>query len=620
MCHNLCPHFQIIACFLGDSCGTDFLPRMPMLSTMSSSQESNFLRLMIEVRSFIYHDAGLIRGRCIPIAPTSYQASERRWPLSSVPGMTHSLLQVCKQVKQEVGMLICQHNTMALVEEEIDYGLAFLRSLSPQQCAALKSLSISLYQRKRKWRPEEPADSLHPSWASNPQPLLDSWLSAARHVLSNTQQTLAVQLFCHTGYNAITNAILQPFLEYPGHLKELELELDYKKGAKHFELRTLAWQTVCCAKGADTGLSFRLFDLPAEIRHHILSYTDLVSPSNEIYWNARQGFKVLRLFDDCWSPHSEALIGTCNETSHQECRFFSCENSVSPATGLKCCESQVNIDHRWDCDGRCHWTGFVCCRSWTGYSSRCRCWSNPRSLLIANRQLYREAIRVLYSYNRVIVVPSEDFRVPIGPINKRLDIATFITRHMWPETLNHLRDLECVFPCIDPSSPSLAHDTYTLDLCFAIDHLATYACMSQLHVSVNLTTASSVRQDDMRWFHRELKMHGVVTAVRSHSQLLSAFRSLKGAKDFFVKLEYGWHVYDNRPDERGHGTWSTLYAEIDFLERSLERMIMGEEYTSGLEKKLHRKPAIWPWRIGIQLEYSDWSGQLSNPRVGYILW
>ncbi|KAI1123856.1 hypothetical protein F5Y10DRAFT_251022 [Nemania abortiva] len=576
---------------------------------MTPPQMNSFLGCPIELRWKIYHEAGLIRGRCIPIVSRKYQTSERRWPLSSVPGMTHNLLQVSKHVKHEVGVLICAHNTLALVQEEIEYGLAFLRGLSPYQCAALKSLSIQLYHIKKAWWQKRPASPPGPSWEPIP---IGSWLSTARHVLSNTYQTLAVQLFCHTGAKSITTAILQPFLEFPGHLKDLELELDCEKGASHFELRTLAWQTVCCAKGTDTSHPFPFFALPAEIRHQILTYTDLVTPLGEIYWNTRQGFKILRIVSNCYVPeYCEAEVRL--RGSHQACRFFSCAGNNSLATGFKCCESRQN----WG--PRCSKTGFVCCRSRTGYSSRCRCWSDPKSLLVANRELYHEAIRVLYSCNRVIIVPSGDFRIAIGPIKERLDAAVFITRHMWPQVLHYLRDLECVFPCINPSSPNLAHDPYILDLCFAIDHLALYACMSGLHVSVYLTTAGSVRWGDTGWFHWELKRHDAATAVRAHSQFLSAFRSMKGIKDFFVNLEWAWHYYSEEPGSRDdEGLTGVLFDEIDMLDISLERMIMGDGYTPGLVRKSSRKLSVWPSTIYMHLEHSSWSECLSHPDAGYI--
>ncbi|KAI8630558.1 hypothetical protein F5Y19DRAFT_483874 [Xylariaceae sp. FL1651] len=569
---------------------------------MTSPPKNTFLGLPTEIRCKIYHEAGLIRGRCIPIVPRNskkYQPVYWRALTDIVYGITHNLLQVSKQVNREVGILICAENTLAIVHEEIDYGLAFLRRLSPHQCAALKNLFIQLYHIDRaRWygKPDLPCD---PDWKPIPDARLNSWLSTARHVLSNTYQALTIELFCHTGANSTTIDVLQPFWEYPGHLKDLELELDGTRGASHFELRTLAWETACRAKGASTNQSFPFFALPVEIQHQILTYTDLVTPYREIYWNAKHGFRVLRFATSDPSGPEHYYSGALEASN-----FFSCVQKEVPPNRLRCCDfrnkgrSACSVIPVID---------VVCCYFRTAYSSRCRCWSNPKSLLVANRQLYREAIRVLYSCNRVIVVPSGDFRTAIGPISTRLDVAAFITRHMWPEVLRYLRDLECVFPCIGPSSNNLAHDPYTLDLCFAIDHLASNACMSRLHVSVLLTTAGSVHQDDTGWFHWQLKKLDPSAAVRSHSQLLSAFRSMKGIKDFFVKLEWAWHCYDKGPvcSRKCSRVPIAYFDEIDILELSLERMIMGDEYTPGLVKKMGRKPSVWPWNIMTNLEYFD---------------
>ncbi|KAI1292609.1 hypothetical protein F5Y03DRAFT_375553 [Xylaria venustula] len=576
---------------------------------MTSPQATNFLSIPTEIRRDIYHAAGLISGCRVPIVSTKYKPSKQRWPFSKAPGLTYNLLQVSKEVNREVGILICAHNTFRLLYEDIDYGLAFLRSLDPLQCAALKSLSIHLYRKSQsQWqgRPASPAD---PFWKPVPEARLVLWLSAARHLLSNTYQTLAVQLFCHTGAKSITYALLQPFLEYPGHLKDLEVELDCEKGANHPELRSLAWRTVCHAKGEDASLSFPFFTLPIEIRHHILTYTDLVTPFSEIYWNAKSGFNIIskaRLGSDFFLRHYPQIYS-----------FFSCIDNKSPAIDFKCC----GVEHEWSL--RCSVADHVCCQSRTGYSSRCRCWTNPRALLVVNRQLYHEAIQVLYSYNRVIVVPSVDFRNAISPIKKRLDAAVFITRHMWPEVLNYLRDFECVFPCIDPSSLDLAQNPYSLDLCFAMDHLASNACMGALHVTVYLTTAGSVRKDDVNWFHYQLLKHNAATALRAHSHFLSTFRSMKGIKDFFVKLEWGWRFHVEQLDWRYELDDEEEYGvidndEIDMLELSLEKMIMGREYAPGLARKLGRKPSVWPFLVYNRLEYSDWPSSLSQIDIGYI--
>ncbi|KAI1364909.1 hypothetical protein F5Y08DRAFT_339256 [Xylaria arbuscula] len=587
---------------------------------MTSPQGNTFLSIPAEIRRKIYNEAGLIRGRCIPIVSRKCEEyDEGESSLSSVPGSTYSLLQVSKVVNEEVGILICAHNTLSLVYEEIDYGLAFLCRLSPLQCAALKSLSIQLYTLGRPSWVESPGSPIDPGCQSFPKARLVHWLAAAHHILSNTYQNLMIQLFCDTAVSPITGAVLQPFLQYPGHLKDLELELDDEKGVNHRELKSLAWRTVCCAKGEDASPSFPFFALPVEIRHHILTYTDLVTPLGEIYWNVKRGFNILRINDEncSGSKYCEAIDG--HERYHQGCRFFSCSGNNSPATGLKCCELTKSSDFR------CPATGYVCCRVRTGYSSRCRCWTNPRSLLVANRQLYHEAIRVLYSYNRVIVVPSRDFRTPLSLTQKRLDAAVFITRHVWPEVLNYLRDVEFVFPCINPASPDLAQNPYILDLCFAIDHLASNACMSGLHVTVYLTTAGSVQNDDSGWFHRQLRKHDAATALRAHSHFLSAFRSLKGIKNFFVRLEWGWRwaeqVWAVKPNQRHNDgiQGALLNYEIDMLELSLERMIMGDSYTPKIEVILSRFPSVWLFKVSGRLMYHSWAYRQFHREVGYIL-
>ncbi|KAI0187635.1 hypothetical protein F4808DRAFT_465880 [Astrocystis sublimbata] len=153
-----------------------------------------------------------------------------------------------------------------------------------------------------------------------------------------------------------------------------------------------------------------------------------------------------------------------------------------------------------------------------------------------------------------------------------------------------------------------------------MDHLATVACINKLQVTVYLTTAGSVQEDDTGWFHRQIQNHDADTALRTHSQFMSAFRSMRGIRDFFVKLEWGWRFYAEQPGRRdSEKFYSVLFHnEIDMLELSLERMIMGNEYNPDFGRKLGRKPSVWLFLVYDRLEHSNWSRQLHEVDTGHI--
>ncbi|KAI1169509.1 hypothetical protein F4777DRAFT_592668 [Nemania sp. FL0916] len=548
----------------------------------------NFLGIPPSIRQRIYFNAGVvIRGYCLALAPRDTSELLPRIPAEEICN-TYSLLQTCKVVHQEVLTLICAHNTLALVHDHIDYGLRFLGGLSPQHVSIHLAVAA---------RSDPPPRSSGKALLTGSR--LASWLSTARHVLSNTNRNLNLQLFCHTGADSITSAVLQPFQDFPGRLRDCHIELDNQKGESHFEVQDLAREAVNRAKGFDPSLRsspFRFFDLPFEIRQQILMLTDLVTPFNEIYWSAKNGFMIKRVFNECSDEPMDYAMNYIHSRTHHACPFLFCNSNASSIHGYP----------TYSC---CKCTGYVCCQDRSGYSSRCKCWSDPTSLLIANRQLYHEAIQILYSCNRIIILPSGDFRTAIGPISKRLDISAFITRHMWPEALQHLRNLECVFPAINPLYADMTCGPYFLDYCFALDHLASKADLSKLTVAVYLTVLSSVLTDDKRWFQRELRLRDTHSALRAHTQLLEPFSKLRGMKAFYAYLEWGWRfsIYTVKEQFRPNPSIADLNGEIDSLELSLEQMIMGREYDPIGAGKLQRRPSSWLFKLRITFWYFGWS-------------
>jgi hypothetical protein len=187
------------------------------------------------------------------------------------------------------------------------------------------------------------------------------------------------RLFYDTGLSDATDAVLQPLGDHPGVLRRCELRLHHQ--ARNSQLRALACETATQAEGSNPAWrrSFRPLDLPVEIRRHILEYTDLITPYNQFHWYASGGFRVLFRRPRCGG-------NKCDMDYHHGCRFVSCAQFSSRMTGC------------------------ICTRNRSAYSSACQCWTSPRSILLANRLLYKEAIRVLHSCNRVVVVPSKGFR------------------------------------------------------------------------------------------------------------------------------------------------------------------------------------------------------------------
>lgn len=514
-------------------------------------------------------------------------------PTSESCLLTLNVLQTCRALHAEVKTFICARNTLVVVFEHVDYGLNYLRRLGPQQCAALNNLIVQLHLEASEDGSEN--DARDPPRAPPERQLnqgrISSWTTAARQILSNTTpQTLNLSLFCDTGASDTTLAVLQPLEDFPGVLKDCELRLHHQKNDK--TIRTLAWEVASRARGFDPGLRarpFHFFDLPPEIRHHVLKYTDLVTPFTEIYWSANRGFRIARARSRCGCDE-------CDASFHRGCRYLWC---TQPSSSL---------------------TGRICTKYRSGYSSRCSCWVAPRGVFTTSRAFYREAIRVLYSCNRIIIVPSEGLRSCLSTYKgrKRLDIARFITRHTWPDVLHSLRNIELVFPAIQHNQGTIDYDSNYADLCFAIDHLKAHANIGQITIIIHITTASSVLQGDQQSIHRAfVKSGGAWTvAVQPHRQLLSHFKQLRGMKRFFVHLEWGWRWCVEHPYVGPRH--DSLDVEIHGFESQLEKFVMGDDYRSETVGKVKEQPSIWLHNIWGTLEFVGWSNLPLDHRMDYI--
>ncbi|KAI1208353.1 uncharacterized protein F4807DRAFT_148820 [Annulohypoxylon truncatum] len=513
-----------------------------------------FLDLPPEIRVRIYEAAGLVVGAILRLNP-------RRSPLCHFLPLepsraslrfTYNILQTCRAINAEVKTHICSQNTLVVIDEHVEFGLAFLRSLNPQQCSVLTDLFVHLHLEapvpscfeRPVWPPQQQQSS--PRFL--PPGLLASWQATANHILSHTTpQTLSLRLFCDTGLGETTFAVLWPLKDFPGVLKDCELQLYHQPGDKR--LCAIAWETCARAKGLDPDLRnhpFRFFDLPTEIRRHILEYTDLVTPHKEVYWSSAEGFRIACVPEVCKADNCAA---------HHDTGSF--VQICAPCPTLM--------------------TGYLCCRRRSGYSSRCQCWTPPKALILTSRALYQEALPVLYSRNRIVVVPSGGLRSYLRLDNTatRLDASRFITRHMWPDVLRNLRRLDFVLPALYPTTGTAYNELVSHDLCFAMEHLKAHLDIPRLTLVVYMLQPILGVDDTL--------------AMLTYNKVLGSLKTLQGMKRFFVHIlscpsGLATHPYIMAPGYQ---------PIINKLESKLEKIVMGEEYSSEAAGKLNEQPSLW---------------------------
>jgi len=491
-----------------------------------------------------------------------------------------SLLRVCRTLHDEVKSFLYANNGIVVLCDHVDYGLGTIRRMTPEQCRSLRHLYVQLYDEES--RPDCPP---------TPQ-LISTWRETARHILSHTDpKMLTLHLMCDTGDSKETRAVLEPLLATPATLKSCVLRLSSRH---QYHLRSLAEKFAARIDGRTTipsNYGFRFLDLPPELRAKILDYTDLVTPYNQIEWESVRGFRVRLPTSNCYmadgygdlhqdtdflhdsaNPLYKGLGNLLDGPLHQSLRFFRCQ--------------PVSL---WE-------AGSFCCRRRSSASLSCRCWIPPRPLMLVCRAMYEDAIRILYTRNRIIILPKDCiFNLPISIDStlRRLEASKFITRHTKPHVLQHLRTLEVVFPQIhifyfDTSNP------FYLDWQFAVHHLREHANLSVLTVILHMSSNNPTPRRWHDYVDKELK-----DMVRSHVQLLTPLRSLGGMKRLFIYLESLWYWGSYKKmfwiDWDGEGRLCQRPPTDPWqLEVWLERVVMGRKYNSWvLGKRAQGQPSEW---------------------------
>ncbi|OTA59579.1 hypothetical protein K449DRAFT_384917 [Hypoxylon sp. EC38] len=515
-----------------------------------------FLDIPADIRERIFLDAGLIEGVNILLTEkTPGYVSEN---LCRDLSVTYNLLQTCKTIYAQVKSFLFARNTIIVWHENVEAGLEILRSLSQEQCRSLRDVFVHLHVENDIYTGEQklPKTTLSPE-------RIAVWQATARHILSRVEPgTLSLHIISDTGDSEETRSVCQPLLDFPGKLKECELRLGWKRQP---HVSALAFEIGTRIQGGDPeswNKPFRFLDLPFEIRRHILQYTDLVTPFNRVTWDSKTGFKAV--FNNCWY-----LCGSCEPGLHYACLMRWCKRDDTYETGCFCPNRQ------------------------SAYASICHCWCSPKALMSVSRAVYQDAIDLFYSSNRVMIIPSEglDYRFCSPNSLSRLDASRFITRHMWPGVLRHLRTLEFIFPYLGPEScPETCSPLY-LDWCFAIDHLKAYANLAQLTVIVHTWLRGS---SDVRPSLIQSGWTGEST-LKAQARLLTPLQALRKMKRFFVFLEWSWHW---TPDHLGSTTISERDAKhriVIEMERWLEHTVMGNEYDSLSVGKMKERESWW-WR------------------------
>ncbi|CAH0038222.1 unnamed protein product [Clonostachys solani] len=529
------------------------------------------LQLPVAIRERIYWHAGLVTGHRLDYGE----------PLDDDDSVL--LMHICHQIRTEVKAFLLEHNTW-VIAENIDESLLALQGWKPEVCARLRDLHIHV----------QTAECAPPTWSR-----IRAWQGAVKHLLQHAKPgQLRLHVICHVyDHLARARAAVQPFEQFPGRLRELELCL-----ADHLThgFLKLAREAVELAQAPDEEEEarramrpFPFFNLPQEIRHYIYQYTGLVLPHRNVLWLPDgYGFRRQGIFCEC--------DGTvCRERDlHYNRKFYRCD---------------VEDDF---CSGRN-----------SSFSRRCK-HEAALSLLLASRALYQEAIAFFYASNRVTIaarrhpehaismwdpthsppLPRDEWGVAGSDLEESYsaeqithDPTRLFIEHVGTAALRHLRNIEIVLPRTTTKSSLDDELSIYTEWREAVDILAEHCNLAGLTISIHIFTTRRY----LRWPLSRTEDIRQTQGLR----MLAPLTRLSGLGRLYVLLEWPRHWSSLRPrldidasgmPEKpspgcaiGEHYIPTSEPSLVQEETQLERQIMGEHYDSFAVGKRELVPSPW---------------------------
>lgn len=445
-------------------------------SLPSSTEKSMLLSLPPYIRHQIYHHINIPVDTVLR-PQNEYILYNAGWPAynskKNHPSTKSAfrLLLVCRVINSEVSHLLYSQNTII-----IDDSRALL-NFRPTTIASFTSLKMGLSYISQQYN-----DHCCHLYGSNEIENFDStvadWKAAVDYIAPHIQPSkLVLELICDTDLERnklekvkAAKGMVAPISQLPT-LLGCHIRLGANPNKALFDI----------AKSAATRAvnqlrrPFRYFDLPFEIRAHILSFTDLVTPPNEVEFEYGQGYRVstknkrkTRIRNPTNHPTDHRICWSFTDiekfTSFWDAEDFLEEKAKTPCRFSGMNQSTENLrGHCWwrdeyysqfyscpgadeNCKRSMREPGCFCRALHTAYSPLCRCWAPPSELFGISKAFKADAEAVFFSQNHIIVREYSE-EVPIK-VAKGTSIVQFLDS-LSPVAIRNLRSLEI---CLDNES------------------------------------------------------------------------------------------------------------------------------------------------------------------------
>ena len=475
-----------------------------------------------------------------------------------------NLLQTDPLIYEELAPIV--YATKHSVDRYSDtQGLQRLRGLAPAAIRSLAKLTVLLnvctcqhHNRHDCKKNGQPLSSASPRFEA----VIAEWYCAVQQIAPFIRpKKLQLFLICDVTDLEAARAVARPLLD--GSLPTLgECNI---RISQHVDLamNQIASQVAKHATGysvTGTEPTFRFLDLPWEIRHRILQYTDLTTPFHEIYWNPHNGYYVVHTMDYQWQIRPE---------DHHGSLFRDCWQRL-----------QVRD------------LGCFCSRYHSVYTKHCQCWQPPTSLFLVCKSLAREAQDVFFSNNKFIITPIDGCGRAPTTILPRFEASTFMQEIIPSQCLHLLRFLEIVFPPLDeeylaPRGSALKDWEHTME------HLQDKLNLPSLTLRVYFADFYSTCHATL--FRKQLgRKEGTAKVGRAYMRTIHPLQKPKAnrLRKLFVHAAWPWMWTEKGQNTARKSRW-IVDTDVFNLERRLERRVMGEEYDSALLGKHELPKSQW---------------------------
>lgn len=389
----------------------------------------SFLQLPPEVRLRVYHAAGLVTGELICLdrderAQVRAQGyPSHGLPLTALPDLATSmnLLQLCRATHAEVSAQFFSTNHF------FTGNLWPLCQLSDISLASLKSLSLYLHiawPEKDDWQDPvyaRPAyEYLYTASLENSSvednALLADWEEVAKLIGPLLRpNSLNLRFACDVADADTARLAVAPFRHLPV-LSGTEIRLGCNPNS---ELALMAKKTGLAAMGRRArpqSAYFPFMGLPWELRHKILTYTDLVTPLNCVQLSSNRQYRIPDMTcKSSWDypRNCKPSDDNCHPYSHLRCDWKGkCQICPHPR-GWEAREEDIKT---MCCKCQHYACQFLCCglnesstrdtfctRLHASFSPPCRCWKPPTSLFLVSREFSELSKYVFFSLNHLDV-------------------------------------------------------------------------------------------------------------------------------------------------------------------------------------------------------------------------